>query len=213
MYTIRPLTSARVAEALQFVCKEFVTESVVHRALSIEYGPYLEYMDEPFTAMAADGLSFVAVEDNSDTLVGCLLAGDFNKTYPNTTAVPDALAPVKGLLSALEKAYRTDQQGVERTARLGDILLVDIATVATRARQQGLYRQLRLAAQSAAKTKGFNRVIGELSSMPTQRFCIEKLGHRVVSEVHYASFRFNGVYPFAAIEQPPSIQLVEGAID
>lgn len=212
MYSIRPLTSARVIDALQFVCKEFVTESVVHRAVGIEYDSYLEYMAEPFTAMAADNLSFIAVDEDNDELVGCVLAGDLNKTYPNSVPVPDALAPVKALLSELEKTYRADRPGAELTAALGETLLVDIATVAARARQQGLYRKLRLAAHSAAKAKGFDCVIGELSSTPTQRFCVDKLGHRVVSEVNYAGFEFNSEYPFAAIQQPSSIQLVVGKL-
>lgn len=207
MYSIKPLESSRIADALQFVCNEFVTESVVHHAVGIGYGEYIEYMREPFTAMATAGLSFIAEDNDSNNIVGCLLAGDFNETYGNAAPVPAALAPVKALLSELEQPYRK-----MKTSACGKILLVDVATVSVRARNQGLYRRLRLAAHEAGRDKGFSSVVGELSSTPTQRFCVDTLGQMVVNEVKYADFLYDGDYPFATINQPPAIQLVEGQL-
>jgi hypothetical protein len=217
-YIIQPLVLADAEQALQFACREFVTESPVHRVVGVAYDEYLSYLRAPFMTMAAEGLSFVAVDTESAELAGCVLAGDF---CPETNAplseelqydephdeVPESMRAIKALLNELERPYK---QSVSNSS--DEILIVDIAAVNRAARGQGLYRRLRLSAQGAAKERGFSRVVGELSSAATQRFCVEKLGHKIINEVAYKTFRFNDTLPFASIEHPSTLQLVEGVL-
>jgi hypothetical protein len=212
-YIIQPLVLADAEQALQFACREFVTESPVHRVVGVAYDEYLSYLRASFMTMAAEGLSFVAVDTEGAELAGCVLAGDF---CPETNAllseelqyeVPESMRAIKALLNELERPYK---QSVSNSS--DEILIVDIAAVNRAARGQGLYRRLRLSAQGAAKERGFSRVVGELSSAATQRFCVEKLGHKIINEVAYKTFRFNDTLPFASIERPSTLQLVEGVL-
>lgn len=217
-YIIQPLVLADAEQALQFVCREFVLESPVHRAAGVMYDEYLGYLRAPFITMAAEGLSFIAVDTESAELAGCVLAGDF---CPETNAplseelqynephdeVPESMRAIKALLKELERPYKLNVSNSP-----DETLIVDIAAVNRAARGRGLYRRLRLAAQGVAKERGFSRVVGELSSAATQRFCVEELGHQVINEVPYKTFLFNGTLPFASIEQPQTLQLVEGTL-
>lgn len=220
-YSIQPLQLADAEQALQFVCREFVAGSPVHRAVGVAYEEYLGYLRSPFTTMAAEGVSFVAIEEATAEIAGCVLAGDFHPDVsgsnmlptevtsskePDST-VPESMRAIKALLTELERPY---QQRLSNKPE--ETLIVDIAAVNRRTRGQGLYRRLRLAAHEAAKKRGFSRVVGELSSAATQRFCVEQLGHKILNEVAYKTFRFNNTNPFASIEQPPTIQLVEGSL-
>ena len=38
------------------------------------------------------------------------------------------------------------------------------------------------------------------------------MGHKIVSEIFYDNFEFNGSRPFESIDTPKSIQLVEGCL-
>ena len=91
-------------------------------------------------------------------------------------------------------------------------MLVDLAVVKRQASGLGIYRQLREAAKQMAKIAGFKYVAGELSSPVTQHVCVNRMGHKVIAEIDYASFKYGGNYPFADINQPASIQLVEAEL-
>lgn len=199
-------------ELVSFVCAEFLAGSVLHRALDISLPEYSHYMAEPICALLQQENSFVAIDEADQTVAGCILAGDFRPTETDQQVhdkpVPEFARPINALLNSLEQQYES-QRPLNSTQAT---LLVDIAVVAPRARGQGLYTRLREAVHKRALQRGYTSVVGELSSVATQHLCVEKLGHRVICEIPYRSFEFDGQYPFASIKEPASIQLVEGAL-
>ncbi|MEM7292239.1 MAG: hypothetical protein AAF420_02430 [Pseudomonadota bacterium] len=90
--------------------------------------------------------------------------------------------------------------------------MVDLAVVAREAGGRGVYKNLRLQAQTLAKIEGFETCVGELSSAATQHVLMNKFGHRVVAEVEFAEFEFDGKKPFASISDPTSIVMAEGLL-
>ena len=91
-------------------------------------------------------------------------------------------------------------------------MLVDLAIVSDKARGRGIYSKLRNAVHEIGLKRGYERVVGELSSETTQYVCVKKLGHTIKAEIAYSDFLYRGSYPFKEIRTPPSIQLVEGLL-
>ncbi len=207
MISLVPLPTNLREQALDFVCREFISGSVLHRAAGIEYDQYIEYMRQPFNAMVDEDISFIAIEKESDAIVGCLVAGDFALHTSEVQTVPEFIKPVAALLAELEKPYRKT-----RMPQLGSVLVVDLAVVSNRVKGQGIYTRLRGLAHDVGRDKGFEFVVGELSSLATQKMCVGKMGHRIMSEIFYDTFSYNGAFPFCDIDEPKSIQLVEGKL-
>ena len=205
---ITPLDESRINDACQFVCEEFVANSALHQATNVVLDDYLSYMRVPFLATARENLSFIATNSLTGALVACLLAGEFRPAMPTPAPVPEGVKPIKALLLQLEQNYWQ-----QRPYASGAVLLVDIAVVSNSVRRQGVYTKLRHAVHQAGIARGYGHVVGELSSAATQHLCVHKLGHKILSEIEYRSFSYNGTQPFESIQEPKSIQLVEGALN
>lgn len=207
-YTIKQLQKADYEDALIFVCQEFTANSVLHKDSGVSLTDYTNYLRKPFLDMAAEQLSFLAIDESNGRIVGCLLAGDYAIPHSSDALVPVQIKPINALIAELERCYDS-----KRTKLTGTTLFVDIAVVTKDARGQGLYFQLRQSTHQAAIEKGFRTVIGELSSKPPQKMCTEKLGHKVICEIAYHAFEYEGTLPFKDVPDPPSIQLVEGKLE
>lgn len=207
MYSIQPVSPARYREVVHFVCREFVAGSVLHRALNIPLDEYTRYMTEPVLSLLAEDLSFVAVDPADDSICGCILAGEYLAATNNSgsAATPEFIQPVNALLTELDQLYRA-----QRLIEPGTAVLVDIAVISPEKAGQGIYTRLRNTVHSAARGRGYQVIVGELTSAATQFTCVEKFGHQLICEIPYKSFEHNGSYPFASITEPASIQLVEG---
>jgi GNAT superfamily N-acetyltransferase len=204
MHSIQTLEPSRYAEVIPFVCREFVEGSVLHQALGVRVEDYTTYLTEPIRTIAGEGFSLIATNSKSNAIEGCILAGEFAPSSSGNNPPPAYLAPVRALTDVLEHAYRE-----RRDVTPGSTLLVDIAVVAKSARRLGVYKRLREAVQARARDRGYQRVIGELSSPVTQHMCVKQWGHTIEWEIVLGTFEFNGMYPFANISSPNSIQLVE----
>lgn len=235
MYRIVPLTKQTAEPALEFVCQEFLHSSVLHRISGVSYQDYLDYMRSPFTSMISEGLSFIAVGVDSDSavadsnesdsamvdalelksLLGCIAAGDYwpdkNESEKGAAVshveIPDGLHAMSALFKELKTRYES-----KRTAAAGTVLKVDLAVVSAEARGKGIYSALRRCVHKVGREHGFSTVVGELSSLATQRFCVNTLGHTIVDEIDYDAFQYKGHYPFRSITSPKSIQIVEGKL-
>ncbi len=203
---ITELTHDYSAAALALVCEEFSAHSPLHRALGITSDEYRAYLTPQWDgyAFGDQSISLMALKPDTKELMGCLLAVPFQGQAVNIEDVPPRLRSVTALIQQLERNYEDDN-----TLPDSSTLLVDLAVVKDSEKGNGYYKLLRHTVHHKAKDNGFTRVLGELSSAATQAVCVQKMGHRVLAEVLYADFVFEGVYPFAEIKNPQSIQLVE----
>jgi len=201
------MTNDYAPQAFTLACEVFVEASVLHTAVGISVEEYQRYMDASFKAMISQGLSLVAVDTDTNKVIGCLIACDYLTQGQATTTVPKKLKPVNAILANLDNLYRKNQR-----LQAGDCMLVDMAVVTPDARKLGIYSELRKAAHRLGREAGFTRVVGELSSAATQRLCVDRLNHKVCAEIEYASFEYEGQTPFSSISTPKSILLTEGAL-
>ncbi|MEM7209843.1 MAG: hypothetical protein AAF434_18630 [Pseudomonadota bacterium] len=205
-YEIIALTPERYDETFALATRIFVANSSVHKALEISLEEYRNYYIKEFELIAEESLSLVSIDSKTGLVAGCLIGRDYctdlSKIEPNIK-----LAPLSRLIGCLEDQYKKHRQH-----QLGACALVDIGAVDPEHEGHGIYRNLRTQAHSLFKTKGYRYVVGELSSSATQHVLINKMGHREIANVAFADFTYNGSTPFASIEEPPTIVMVEGEL-
>ena len=205
MIRVLPLLPGCHDDVLQFVCREFVQGSALHRATRVSLDSYVGYMRKPFHVMVAEGVSFVAIDDADEALVGCILACDYLRDAEPDVPIPKEIEPIRALLNALEAPFEAQRSIVH-----GQVLKVDIAVVTRTMRGKGIYTRMREHVHACGIKGGYASVVGELSSQATQTLCADRFKHPVCSEIAYKDFKFEGRYPFASITSPPSVQFVEG---
>lgn len=201
------LGTAHREAAFNLASETFAQGSTLHRALGVSLNEYREYLWPSFLTMVEEGLSIVAIDTDTEQVVGCLILSDFQPHVISNEIAPGRLAALSVLTQHLCREYNN-----HRTIIPGEAVLVDMGAVSSLAAGQGVYQKLRNAAQNNAKNLGYRFVIGELSSASTQHVVLNKLGHRKVAEVFFSSFEFDGSRPFAGINEPESIILAEGML-
>jgi len=201
------MTEKTSQEAFSLACEVFVNASVLHTAMNVSIQEYRHYMDAYFDSICSQSLSLIAIDTQTNKLVGCLIACDYSTQEYSLMSVPNRLKPVNALLKSLDNLYRKNRQ-----IQKGQFMLVDMAAVSPIARGQGIYTKLRKAAHCVGREAGFSVVVGELSSAVAQQLCINKLNHKVCAEIMYSTFEYKGQRPFATIKSPKSIVLVEGRL-
>jgi len=204
-YEIRQLDHTLNQRAFELVTEVFVEASTLHRALKAGLGEYREFLRPSFKAMVSEGLSVAAVHKSSNKLAGCMIVTDFHNQSTQTLNTHPIFSPMSALTVELCKQYSQ-----KRLTRAGQAILVDMGAVSKDARNAGVYQEMRSVVHETAAKRGFQRVIGELSSIATQNVVLQKLGHRKMAEVDFETFKFKGRYPFQKIEEPASIILAEG---
>jgi len=194
-FSIEPLTVQHAHAAFDCLCESFVNSSALHQWLDIPLDQYRHYLWPFFSSAIEQNLSLQALDPNTNTVLGVLLACDFcNQPASGSLSDCPGLAPLCALLRELRSHYR---ELLQRPA--GELLLVDMAAVRPEATRRGIYQLLRRSAHKRAKAQGFTRVIGELSSPYSQRICIQRFGHRELASVSMQQFRYNAEHPFAGL--------------
>ena len=206
---MRVIDDALRDTAFDLATRVFVAGSTVHRALGIGLEEYRAYLAPSFDAMIAQGLSLAAfdadVEVDGGKMVGCVIVTDFHAQPGEGTKVPPKFAPLTALTDALCAQY-----DAQRSPDRGKAILVDMGAVLPEHAGQGVYQTLRNAAQDHAKSHGYSKAIGELSSAATQHTVLNRLGHKKIAEIRFDTFEIAGAFPFQSITTPKSIVLTEG---
>lgn len=198
------LTEQYYADALSLVCNEFFPYSSLHNAVEMDRAEFEGYMTQEWHSYISKCplTGLVAVDVSSNSVVGCLIPARFPSDYSDLESLTSKRQSIAVLLQKLEAIY------LQTTPSLRDALMVDIAVVSKAAGGQGIYQSMRKKFQLLAAANGYRYVIGALSSAATQKVCIEKLNHEVVSEIRFSDYNELENYPFASITSPKSIQLV-----
>lgn len=202
-----PLATPTSQAAFDLVTQVFVNASTLQKALNIGLEEYRPYLRTSFDEMVLEGLSIAAIDTKTNHVIGCLIACDFYHHIHAKSTAPEKFAPLSALSKALCHSFIE-----QRAPKAGDIAFLDMAAIAPDYLGQGIYQAMRRFAHAHAKQRGFQSVIGELSSAATQHFVLKKLGHSKQAEVSFEHFEYQGKNPFQSIQEPASIILAEGQL-
>jgi predicted GNAT superfamily acetyltransferase len=206
-FDVQRYDHALLEPVFDLATRVFIEGSTLHRALGTGVEEYRTYLRSEFESMVNEDHSVVALNNETGELSGCLIVTDFYHQALENTIHCSVFAPLRALTSELCQQYSHKTRFQQNEA-----ILVDMAAVAEHARGNGVYQQMRLHAHQMARGKGFKRVVGELTSVTTQNFVLDKLGHEKMAEVMFGDFQFEGKYPFASINVPKSIILTVGEL-
>ena len=181
--------------------------STLHKALNINLEEYRPYLQVSFEDMASSGLSVAAIDTKTDDVIGCLIGCDFYDHIKSKSIAPSKFAPLSALSTALCQSFIE-----QRKPNAREIAYLDMAAIAPDYLNQGIYQEMRKYTHAHAKQRGFQSVIGELSSAATQHFVLNKMGHTKQAEVSFEYFEYQGKNPFQSIQEPTSIILAEGQL-
>ena len=203
-----PLNESHSEQCLSLVIDHFCRQSTLHTAANVSSKELREYLSKHWYRYACEGPieSLVAVSDDGTEALGCVIARRFPTLIGSINNLPEKQKPITALLQALEAQFLEQSESSARS------VLVDLAVVKESATRLGIYQNLRSVMHQRAAEAGYEKIYGQLTSVATQHVCVKKLEHKVVSEIRYQDFSYNGTRPFASIESPRSIQLVEGCL-
>lgn len=204
---IESMTDDNAHESFELASRIFVESSVLHVAVDISLEDYREYIFASFESVRQQGLSLAATDRSTGKVVGVLVACDYLVRGSSPALVPEPMKPVNALLQQLEALYLKD-----RLLKNGESMLVDMAVVDPVLRGCGVYTRLRQAIHDVGRKAGFKNVVGELSSAATQHLCVNRFGHTILGEVKFKQFKYAEQYPFASIQKPAAIVVVEGSL-
>ena len=202
---IESLDDKRLEMAFALATDTFTQESTLHRAMDIQLSEYQDYLRNSFKKIVTEGLSIAAIDAKSGDLIGCLIATEFLNQLDSSVKSSIQFAPLVALTNSLATKYDS-----QRSIVRGEAVLVDMGVVSAHARGNGIYKLMRLAIEDVARRAGYRWVIGELSSAATQHVVINRMKYRVMAQIKYDEFEFEGGYPFQFIKEPPSIVISGG---
>ncbi|MDG1431315.1 MAG: hypothetical protein P8Q23_07080, partial [Paracoccaceae bacterium] len=113
---LETLTERHVRDAFILATKVFVEHSTLHKALGIRLDEYREYLRPSFEAMVNEGLSVVAISEETNEVVGCLIASDFFHHVSGNEIELGKFGPLSALTNALNRHYASKRQIGEREA-------------------------------------------------------------------------------------------------
>jgi len=207
-WQVMPLNESHSEQCLSLVTNYFCRQSTLHVATHVSSKELRDYLSRHWHRYACEGpiTSLVAISDDGAEALGCIIVRRFPTLIGSLNNLPVKLQPITALLQALEAQF------LEQNESSAWSVLVDLAVVKESASNRGIYQHLRSELHQRASKAGYKKIYGQLTSAAAQHVCVEKLGHKVVSEIVYENFSFDGTRPFATIETPKSIQLVEGCL-
>lgn len=190
------MSAADVAPAAALVARIFVEHEPTTRALGLDLGTFLPFMEAYCRRAAEDGTGVVALEEGH--LVGvatCLdLLEDVRERFPELQdARFSAKLPDLAFVGRLEGPY-VEEHGLVpgQSAHIAQL------AVEERARGRGVATCLLEEACRLARERGYER-IAALCTSPASRAAHEKVGLRVDRTLRYDTYEHEGRRVFADV--------------
>lgn len=182
-----------VAQAAQVVARAFMREPMT-RTLNLTYEQVLNDFSKPVEKLASEGLSYVAVDEDSGHVIGACINKDYTVTpVEDDDGYSDSL-PIFTLVDELDEAA-SELAGAEKD----DIFHLYILAVDSDYAGQGVGKDLALQTCELAKAKGFKRICSEVTGPISQHITLNTAGFEEIARVNYHDFVYQGKKVFEAI--------------
>lgn len=183
-----------VEGAAKVVARAFMREPMT-RTLNLSYEQVFNDFSKPVEKLAPEGLSFVAIDQDSGLVVGACINKDYTVTpVEDDNGYSDSL-PIFALVDDLDEAA-TDLAD----AKADELFHLYILAVDGDYGGQGVGYQLADFTTRLAKEKGFKRICSEVTGPISQHITLNKVGFREIARVNYHDFIYQGKKVFADID-------------
>ncbi len=197
------LRAEDVKDASNCIAMAFSVGEPMSRTLTITLDEFLLFTAMFCEKAAADGLSFVAKNQQTGKLLGSLIVEDFLTNPPEgIDRISPKFEPIFALLEQLDDNYKKQHPVQEN-----EILHIFMSGVYKEYLGQKISTTLKQAAHAMGKIKKYKGAIAEATGPFSQKINAN-LGYELVDAIKYTDFEFNGKKTFAEITDCQSCQLL-----
>ena len=184
---------------LEMISRVFTQDDPLARSQGIGEAEFRSLIDSLYLGFVEDGLSYVAIDEFTQTIAGVVLAEITMDRDHNEGS--DAIAEI------IEKARSCYYAEVAPDRES----LAHIHFVASHPefRQQGIVQILTQATLDAAREADCKRIFVEASGIRSKRLFADKMNFTERILIHYDTFEYEGRYPFKAIAGHDGLSLLD----
>lgn len=206
MVYIVPFDKSDLEQTIRCISRSF-TQETMSQALGIDANSYIS-LAEIFGQRAVQyQLSLVAKDEESGDVIGFSILEDFVAEAPNLDRVDPRFIPIMNVVDELEQWYIKNSP-----VKSGEILHIFLTGVDEQYRGKGIAYQLMEETFKVAKNNNYKGIIAECTGVITQHIRA-KNGFKVLKEIEYKTFLYNGDLVFKDITEPPGCQLMLKTFD
>lgn len=192
-----------VEQASICVANAFLREPMT-RTLGINYEQVLNDFAKPVEKVARDGLSVVAIDDETGDVIGVCVNKDYTVSpVEEDNGYSDSL-PIFTLVDQLDDAA-TQLINVPSN----EVFHLYILAVDGNHCSEGIAAKLTERTYQIAKEKGFKQIVSEVTGPISQHIIGQKAGFQEIGRVNYRDFEYQGVKVFKSITDAEACLLVQ----
>ena len=191
---IEVLSKKHIIEAANCLAEGFLREPMT-LALDIEFVEILEFTQHAVSKTVNEGLSLVAVDVDSDSVIGVSINKDLLDELVNEDDVfLMKLSPIFNLLEQLDEEYRANHEVKRNEIFHGLMIVAD-----QKSKFGNIAFQLLEKSYELAKENDFSKMMVEATGPISQNVAAKKLGFTEFASVNYSDFEFEGDRIFSEI--------------
>jgi hypothetical protein len=168
-----------VAKAATLVAESFVKLEPLSQHLNLSQDSFRTWVTDVITSSTEQGLTFVAIDDKSQDMLGCLVTERMtNESVPEYPAAK----PIFEMLDSLYVNGTLEMQERDKS------LHMFLAATTIGHEQKGVCRGLTKYSLLYTQSLGFTDLYAELTAPGTQHVFLNRLGFKALNEITYNSY-------------------------
>ena len=201
------LSEKTLEGAITCVSHSFIQNEPMATHLGITVDEFLHFATAFYPTLIEPGLSFVAVDEEKDVVVGVRISEDFYREIEESPEIPGLspkFFPLFTLLGELGASFKKTHEW--QPNHYVHMLMV---AVEDGYQGRGIAPNMNKMFFRHVKAQGFTHAITEPTGLISQHILQNKFGFKALHEIKYVDFVFEGTRPFADLSEHPSAMLME----
>jgi len=204
------LSEETLASAIECVSHSFTQREPLAAHMGITVDEFLIFANAFYPSLIEPALSFVAVDDAEDKVVGVRISEDFYQEVEEPPEIPGLspkFFPIFGLLEELGAHFKEIRELVP-----GKYVHMFMIAVEHGYEGRGIAPNMNKLFFRHVIERGFTHAVTEPTGLISQHILENKFGFHTLLEIPYADFELEGERPFADLTEHPSAKLMEKAL-
>ena len=202
-FYLTALTQSHRRDMLPMVSRAFAKDDPLARSQGIKESTFHDLIDRLYDDFCADGLSRIAIDSGSRRIAAVVLAEPHR--FEPTDEGSDAIAAI---ISAARDHFFSDYSPV-----VGELAHIHFVASAADYRRQRWVHRLIADCLAEAKNQGYKEVVVEASGIRSRNLFEKHFDFRARVKIDYASFEWQGNFPFRSIADHFGLTLMSRRLD
>lgn len=209
MYSL--LAEGEFEDVLNGLSREFQTQETMGKCLKLDENDY-EELKKAFKPILKYGYTLVAKDRATNEVIGAMICADFYDLLfkDSTPSQSQKLNAIFSLLGTLESRFL---KLINKSVTKNEYFYLYALYVKKNLNSKHVGSTLLDRAQNLAVEMGFKYSFALATGAASQHIVVSKLKYKLIDQIEYKSFEFNGKRVFESITSTPSCQLLFKEID